>query len=166
MQKEEFHFVVDIGCGSGLSSRILSREGLPWVGTDISLDMLSLAQTQDQSEDQKNSGGKASTSKDTNTTKVPLCKGHLTASDMSQGLPFRPYSFDFAISISAVQWLCYNKTCPEEAAQRFFNSVWRCLRGPESRAAFQVYVESKFEFITMFCATEREKNRLDLVLLF
>jgi 18S rRNA (guanine1575-N7)-methyltransferase len=159
LQKGEFYFVADIGCGSGLSSRILSLEKLPWVGTDISLDMLSLAQTDNQEKKQEKDdvkgGGKASGSIGNSSQKVSSpCRGSLTASDMSQGLPFRSNAFDVAISISAVQWLCYNKTSPEKAAQRFFESVWRCLKERDSSssssssgscgsAAFQVYLESK-----------------------
>jgi SAM-dependent methyltransferase len=139
LQKGEFYFIADIGCGSGLSSRILSLEGHPWVGTDISLDMLSLAQNQD---DNQNGKAAASTSSKDQSANASLCRGYLTASDMSQGLPFRN-SLDFVISISAVQWLCYNKH-PKEAAERFFKAVWRCLRDSSpSRAAFQVYLESK-----------------------
>ena len=32
--------------------------------------------------------------------------GDLLLSDLGQGLPLRPHSFDGAVSISAVQWLC------------------------------------------------------------
>lgn len=138
--------MADIGCGSGLSSRILSLEGYPWVGTDISFNMLTLAQTQKQ-EHNKNGPGSSSDNKSIRSSPMSLCQGHLTASDMSQGLPFRPEAFDLAISISAVQWLCYAKTSPQEAARRFFNSVWRCLRRSDSRAAFQVYLESKLFII-------------------
>jgi 18S rRNA (guanine1575-N7)-methyltransferase len=147
MQKGEFHLVADIGCGSGLSSRILSLEGYPWVGIDVSLDMLALAQTQDQEENNKTGLQKVGSNNKNafRISQASLCQGHLTASDMSQGLPFRTEAFDFAISISAVQWLCYTKTFPpRQAAQRFFDSVWRCLRTSESRAAFQVYLESKY----------------------
>ena len=33
-------------------------------------------------------------------------EGDLCVSDLGQGLPFRSGTFDGAISISAVQWLC------------------------------------------------------------
>lgn len=143
VKKGEFHFVADIGCGSGLSSRILSLEGYPWVGTDISLDMLTLAQTQAPKQDNNlNVPGSSRDIKNVSSSQVSLCQGRLTVSDMSQGLPFRAEAFDLAISISAVQWLCYNGTSPLQAARRYFNSVWRCLRTSESRAAFQVYLEN------------------------
>lgn len=109
--------IADIGCGSGLSSAILTEEGLPWVGTDISLPMLHLAQQREQ------------------------CQGHVAIADMAQGLPLRSGAFDFAISISAVQWLCVHER-PVDAAETFFRAVWRCLK-PNGKAAFQIYLESK-----------------------
>lgn len=36
--------VLDVGCGSGLSGAVLSGHGIRWVGTDISADMLGIAQ--------------------------------------------------------------------------------------------------------------------------
>ena len=40
--------------------------------------------------------------------------GDLCLHDLGDGLPFRPGSFDGAISISAVQWLC-NAVCASDA---------------------------------------------------
>jgi 18S rRNA (guanine1575-N7)-methyltransferase len=37
-------FVLDIGCGSGLSGKVLEEHGHVWVGCDISRDMLQVAQ--------------------------------------------------------------------------------------------------------------------------
>ena len=36
-------FILDIGCGSGLSGRALEEHGHAWVGCDISRDMLDVA---------------------------------------------------------------------------------------------------------------------------
>ncbi|KRX70467.1 putative methyltransferase -like protein, partial [Trichinella sp. T6] len=62
-------------------------------------------------------------------------------SDMGNGLPFRPGSFDGAISVSALQWLCYaeeKRQNPVKRLHRFFLSLYACLsRG--SRAALQFY---------------------------
>ena len=111
--------VLDIGCGSGLSSAILTAEGFPWIGTDISLPMLHLAQQR----------------------KDDSCLGNVILSDMGHGLPLRAELFDFAISISAVQWLCVNEH-PIKASETFFRAVWQCLK-PNGKAAFQVYLESE-----------------------
>jgi len=36
----ESKYLLDIGCGSGLSGEVLEEEGHHWVGVDISKDML------------------------------------------------------------------------------------------------------------------------------
>lgn len=61
--------------------------------------------------------------------------------DMGQGLPFRAGCFDGAISISALQWLCYedNKAHSAKARlMRFFSSLYTVLRRG-ARAALQFY---------------------------
>lgn len=52
------------------------------MGTDVSRHMLNVARDRD-------------------------AEGDVHEHDMGHGLPFRPGVFDGAISISAVQWLCY-----------------------------------------------------------
>ena len=65
-------------------------------------------------------------------------------SDMGQGVPFRLGTFDGAISISAVQWLCNadkSSHDPRRRLKRFFESLYGCLsRG--ARAVLQVYPEN------------------------
>ncbi len=56
--------------------------------------------------------------------------GDLIYGDMGQGLGFRPGSFDGAISISAIQWLCTAETKAENPIKRihgFFESLYRVL---------------------------------------
>ncbi len=36
-------FVLDVGCGSGLSGKVLEEKGHVWVGCDVSRDMLTVA---------------------------------------------------------------------------------------------------------------------------
>lgn len=64
--------------------------------------------------------------------------------DLGEGVPFRPGSFDGAISISAVQWLCnadqsnYN---PKKRLEKFFSTLLSSLcRG--ARAVLQFYPEN------------------------
>lgn len=61
-----------------------------------------------------------------------------------QGLGLRPGVIDGAISISAVQWLCYADKSSHEPRLRlkaFFGSLYRCLaRG--ARAVLQLYAEN------------------------
>lgn len=105
-------FILDVGCGSGLSGDILSEvpedEGGPhlWVGMDISSDMLAQALERD-------------------------VEGDMLLADVGQGIPFRAGSFDAAISISAIQWLCNADTSdvtPEGRLKRFFDGLYASLK--------------------------------------
>lgn len=104
--------VLDIGCGSGLSGEILSSvppaDGGPhiWFGMDISASMLDIALQRD-------------------------VDGDLLLADIGQGVPFRAGTFDAAVSISAVQWLCNaesSDTSPQGRLTRFFNGLYASLR--------------------------------------
>lgn len=119
-------FILDIGCGSGLSGSILSSlpssAGGPhtWVGMDISASMLSTALERD-------------------------VDGDLLLSDIGQGVPFRPGTFDAAISISAIQWLCNAESSdvsPQGRLSRFFNGLYASLRRG-GRAVCQFYPKNE-----------------------
>ncbi|SCU78080.1 LANO_0A02036g1_1 [Lachancea nothofagi CBS 11611] len=102
----DMSFVLDIGCGSGLSGEILSEEGHIWCGVDISPSMLATGLTRE-------------------------LDGDLMLHDMGQGLPFRAGTFDAAMSISAIQWLCNADTSyndPKKRLMRFFNTLFACLK--------------------------------------
>ncbi|KAF9454651.1 S-adenosyl-L-methionine-dependent methyltransferase [Macrolepiota fuliginosa MF-IS2] len=114
-------FLLDIGCGSGLSGEILDEEGYTWVGVDIAPSMLEVALERE-------------------------VEGDLFLQDIGQGLGFRPGSFDGAISISVLQWLLNAETShptssPPHRLQRFFTTLHSALRNP-SRAVFQFYPSS------------------------
>jgi 18S rRNA (guanine1575-N7)-methyltransferase len=115
-------FILDVGCGSGLSGEILSQvpedEGGPhvWVGMDISASMLDVALQRD-------------------------VEGDLMLADIGQGVPFRAGTFDAAISISAIQWLCNaesSETSPAGRLSRFFNGLYSSLKRG-GRAVCQFY---------------------------
>ncbi|KAL8669742.1 MAG: hypothetical protein Q9168_005684 [Polycauliona sp. 1 TL-2023] len=115
-------FIMDIGCGSGLSGEILSStspgDGGPhiWVGIDISASMLDIALQKD-------------------------VEGDLLLGDIGQGLPFRAGTFDAAVSISAIQWLCNAESTevnPQGRLSRFFNGLYASLRRG-GRAVCQFY---------------------------
>ncbi|PTB53909.1 hypothetical protein M431DRAFT_6183 [Trichoderma harzianum CBS 226.95] len=115
-------FILDIGCGSGLSGEILSAvdpdDGGPhvWVGMDVSPSMLDIALQRD-------------------------VEGDLLLADIGQGVPFRAGTFDAAISISAIQWLCSaesSETSPTGRLNRFFNGLYASLRRG-GRAVCQFY---------------------------
>ncbi|KMZ61535.1 putative Methyltransferase [Zostera marina] len=112
-------FLLDIGCGSGLSGEIISEKGHHWIGLDVSPSMLDVALERE-------------------------VDGDVMLADMGQGLALKPGSIDGAISISAVQWLCYaDKSAhqPRLRLKAFFATLYRCLaRG--ARAVLQIYAEN------------------------
>lgn len=120
-------FILDIGCGSGLSGECLTEQDHVWVGVDISKSMLDVAVERE-------------------------VEGDLLLGDMGEGMPFRPGTFDAVISISALQWLCnadkkYHS--PPKRMHKFFSTLYSSMaRG--ARAIFQLYPEnsSQLELLT------------------
>ena len=114
-------YLLDIGCGTGLSGVPLSRAGHIWVGTDISTSMIDVAA--------KERGDKGT---------------DVLVSDMGHGLPFRDDMFDGAISVSAIQWLCYeakhHSKSPRDRLRKFFKTLRRQLKDG-ARAVLQFYPE-------------------------
>lgn len=120
--------ILDIGCGSGLSGEILSsveeEDGGPhiWVGMDISPSMLDIALQRD-------------------------VEGDLLLADNGQGVPFRAGTFDAAISISAIQWLCNaesSEVSPAGRLSRFFNGLYASLKRG-GRAVCQFYPKNELQ---------------------
>mmetsp|Transcript_25753 Transcript_25753/g.39615 ORF Transcript_25753/g.39615 Transcript_25753/m.39615 type:complete len:274 (-) Transcript_25753:1-822(-) len=109
--------LLDIGTGTSISGAVLSEHGHMWVGTDISRSMLEVSANHGDTE------------------------GDLLHSDMGHGFCFRPGTFDGAVSISALQWLCTaekRNQNPMKRLNRFFQSLYACLvKG--ARCAFQFY---------------------------
>lgn len=78
--------------------------------------------------------------------------GDLILGDIGQGLPFKAGTFDGAVSISALQWLCYaNKAShnPTKRLYSFFSTLYACL-SRSARAVLQFYPENseQVELIT------------------
>jgi len=120
-------YLLDVGCGSGLSGSVLEDQGHFWVGLDISKSMLDVAHDRE-------------------------VEGDLLLSDMGQGCPFRAGTFDGAISISALQWLCNADKASHKPVQRlykFFSSLYACLTR-SARAVLQFYPENsnQMELVT------------------
>ncbi|KAF8163468.1 S-adenosyl-L-methionine-dependent methyltransferase [Crassisporium funariophilum] len=114
-------YLLDIGCGSGLSGEILDEEGYIWAGVDIAPSMLEVALERE-------------------------VEGDLFLQDIGQGFGFRPGSFDGAISISVLQWLLNAETShptssPPHRLNRFFTTLHSAMRNP-SRVVLQFYPSS------------------------
>ncbi|KYM99330.1 PREDICTED: probable 18S rRNA (guanine-N(7))-methyltransferase [Cyphomyrmex costatus] len=111
--------LLDIGCGSGLSGSVLEDQGHVWMGVDISSAMLKVAIERETD-------------------------GDLILGDIGQGLPFKAGTFDGAVSISALQWLCYASKAshnPTKRLYRFFSTLYACLTR-SARAVLQFYPEN------------------------
>lgn len=107
----------ELGCGSGLSARLIDSLGLTWVGIDVSSDMLALAAS------------------------APGQRSGLLQADLGQGLPLRSCCLDGAISVSAVQWLLPRNADTEgcKCVSTFLTALFACLR-PGAPAVAQLYL--------------------------
>ncbi|CAK7237870.1 18S rRNA (guanine1575-N7)-methyltransferase [Sporothrix bragantina] len=161
-------FILDVGCGSGLSGEILTRSGtvvrrrrrtneLDAAGNDDNNGDEEEEEDEDDDEYDDDSDSDSTTSEIGNGPHVWVgmdispsmldvalqrdVEGDLLLADMGQGVPFRAGSFDAAISISAVQWLCNaesSDTSPQGRLSRFFNGLYASLRRG-GRAVCQFY---------------------------
>jgi len=146
-------FILDVGCGSGLSGQVLEEHGHVWVGCDVSRDMLNMANeridekreaSQTNDGDSSDDDEEDESMQDTQRKNAESSPGDLLHHDMGTGLPFRPATFDGCISISALQWLCYSNSkdqFPKRRLMRFFSSLYNVLRRG-ARAVLQFYPES------------------------
>ncbi|XP_059619522.1 probable 18S rRNA (guanine-N(7))-methyltransferase [Phlebotomus argentipes] len=127
LPEDQPSFILDVGCGSGLSGSVLEDQSHTWIGLDIAQAMLDVAVERE-------------------------VEGDLILGDMGQGVPFRAGTFDGAISISALQWLCNadkKSHNPQKRLYKFFSSLFSCLTRT-ARAVFQFYPEnaSQIELVT------------------
>lgn len=127
LPEDETSFILDVGCGSGLSGSVLEDQGHAWVGVDIAKAMLDVAVERE-------------------------VEGDLILADMGQGMPFKAGTFDGAVSISALQWLCNadkKSHVPQKRLHQFFSTLFSSLTR-NARAVFQFYPENseQIELIT------------------
>ena len=123
LPSDQPQLILDLGCGSGLSSEIINEHGHAFIGVDLSADMISEALDREVDEG-----------------------GDLIQGDLAQGIPgaFRVGSFDGCISISVLQWLLSADNNVGEAHQklkRLFAGLHKCLKRG-GRAVFQFYPET------------------------
>mmetsp|Transcript_8020 Transcript_8020/g.8872 ORF Transcript_8020/g.8872 Transcript_8020/m.8872 type:complete len:263 (+) Transcript_8020:185-973(+) len=108
LPEEKAAYILDIGCGSGLSGKVLEEYGHFWVGCDVSRDMLTIANDRIQRSNKKREDTTMKDNDDDDDEDDYPSPGDLMHHDMGTGLPFRDATFDACISISALQWLCYS----------------------------------------------------------
>ena len=129
-ESDEPALLLDIGCGSGLSSETISENGHAFIGLDLSRDMLAEAASREVTDG-----------------------GDLIQADIGlRGLSnFRVGTFDGAISISVIQWLLSSQggVEPHKKLKTMFADLHRCLKRG-ARAVFQFYPETaeQIELIT------------------
>ncbi|EPB72070.1 hypothetical protein ANCCEY_08821 [Ancylostoma ceylanicum] len=115
LPEEKSAFLLDIGCGTGISGGVLANSGHCWVGLDLGKPLsrtvnrvftpsrLELASEDEEDRDNM---------------------GDFVWTDMGTGVPFRPGT------ISAIQWLCHANAAdqnPKRRLHRFFQTLYGCL---------------------------------------
>jgi 18S rRNA (guanine1575-N7)-methyltransferase len=147
--------LLDLGCGSGLSGEAIAEAGHHWVGMDIAPAMLDVAMKRaaeeeedddDDDSDEEDEGEQAMAAEQQQQQQPqhrPPTSGDLALSDLGHGIPVRQGTFDGAVSISAVQWLCNADRASHDPRRRmkaFFQTLYRSLRRG-GRAVLQIYPE-------------------------
>lgn len=155
-------FLLDIGCGSGLSGEILDDEGHIWAGVDVAPSMLgefylplsrgegvelwSLIQRRRRS----GAGGRRRSLPSRYRARVRIPSWQLRwRNKVPPTSTFATCMFQMLtanFSISVLQWLLNAETShptssPPHRLNRFFTTLFSALRNP-SRAAFQFYPSS------------------------
>jgi 18S rRNA (guanine1575-N7)-methyltransferase len=173
--------ILDVGCGSGLSGKVLEEHGHVWVGCDISRDMLHVAkermvrlkngstssdddeegsdddQEDEGSDEELDDANDEDNNKKTKFVSTRADRGDLLQHDMGTGLPFRAGVFDACVSVSALQWLCYGNSSqqnPKQRLARFFSSLYSVLKRG-GRAVLQFYPETPEQAVLISEAATR-----------
>ena len=126
--------VLNVGCGSGLCSRMLHEKGNKWIGFDISLPMLRHAVSSGETAD--------------------VCNGNVLAADFRHTLPLRSEQFGAVLSISAIQWLCAIPGDAEKASSLFMKEIDRILK-PNGCFIAQLYARDDAEIGLLVRAAQK-----------
>ena len=111
--------MLDVGCGHGWSLTVPALRGFCVTGVDLDLQALSVIQHK------------------ITCRYFPPGSVHAVRTDIINGLCFKENTFDWAISVSFLQWMCVGNRS-SETLDRFFSSLGSVLK-PEGKAGVQFY---------------------------
>ena len=151
--------ILDLGCGSGISSQVISDAGHNWIGMDISEAMVRVAK-EDIDMDEKEKEMDEDDVSESDESDVSDRSAHLSdllVHDMGNGVCFRPGTFDGCISISALQWLFHSNRSyenPKKRLTRLFVTLHSALTR-SARAIFQFFPSNADQIdLVLACASK------------
>lgn len=156
--------ILDLGCGSAISSQVISEAGHNWIGMDISESMLRVGQEdieaqEDEDEDMSDneSGSNNGSEDEAESESRSSHLSDLLVHDMGHGVCFRPGTFDGCISISALQWLFHSNRSfenPKRRLTRLFVTLHSALTR-SARAIFQFFPSNADQIdLALACASK------------
>lgn len=155
--------ILDLGCGSGISSQVITQAGHNWIGMDISESMVRVAKEdlesrEDADEDmiKEDESEEEEDFNDNEKEREPHLSD-LMVHDMGNGVCFRPGTFDGCISISALQWLFHSNRSfenPKKRLTRLFVTLHSALTR-SARAIFQFFPSNSDQIdLALACASK------------
>lgn len=159
--------ILDLGCGSGISSQVITEAGHNWIGMDISESMLRVAkedldssvndEDDNMCEDEEESDCESDSNEEDEGDSRDPHLSDLLVHDMGQGVCFRPGTFDGCISISALQWLFHSNRSyenPKRRLTRLFVTLHSALTR-SARAIFQFFPSNADQIdLVLACASK------------
>ena len=147
--------ILDLGCGSGISSQVISEAGHNWIGMDISEAMVRVAKEDIDSKDSMDEDVEEEEDEEEEERESHL--SDLLVHDMGNGVCFRPGTFDGCISISALQWLFHSNRSyenPKKRLTRLFVTLHSALTR-SARAIFQFFPSNADQIdLALACASK------------
>ena len=127
--------MLDIGCGYGWSLTIPALQGFCITGIDLDLQALSVIQHK------------------MSCKYLPPGSVQAVRTDITNGLCFKENTFDWAISISFLQWLCVGNHS-RETLDKFFSSLSSVLK-PDAKAGIQFYPRNAGDVVEVISQAEK-----------